>query len=181
MPRQVTFAPLPGGPWWWLAWRLLWAAGRTACHRLRSQGPRSLASRWPRAARLPQYRPVPGPSQPSFVVDPSLTVDRVHGDIPYPPLEPDSPHQVGPGGSLGYRQSLPSQPARGLVPGARLRWRIWAPGRVLGTGVHTILPEARILHDLAWCGRTTVRSCVTSTHRYRPPRDSDRRAIVADP
>jgi hypothetical protein len=46
-------------------------------------GARSLASRWPRASRLPQHRPVPGVLAGIFwalVVDPSLTVDRVHGD-----------------------------------------------------------------------------------------------------
>jgi hypothetical protein len=79
------------------------------------------------------------------VVEPGLVVDRVHGDAPDTPQNPDPPHQ----GSLHATTVVPADPPDSTVsPQGRFSWRIGARGRVWWSIVHKILPQAQMLHNL---------------------------------
>jgi hypothetical protein len=148
-----------------------WAGARRGPHRRRS----SLRVGQVAGSVIGRLRSPRHPS-PDFsyllaylVVDSGLVVDSVRRDAPDTPQNPDPPHQ----GSLHATTVVPADPPDSTVsPQGRFSWRIGACGRIWGTIVHKVLPQAQMLHNLGarWTVATAIGGIVASTTSRRPRR-----------
>jgi hypothetical protein len=142
-----------------------WAGARRGPHRRRS----SLRVGQVAGSVIGRLRSPRHPS-PDFsyllaylVVDSGLVVDSVRRDAPDTPQNPDPPHQ----GSLHATTVVPADPPDSTVsPQGRFSWRIGACGRIWGTIVHKVLPQAQMLHNLG--ARWTERPLSAASWPQRP-------------